>query len=89
MSASPRSLGASAADDVLRLHLLGADQREGSTRDETAEAFAPLCALLAGSRWREISILLCGPNCFGPRGEATLARPAVVGGAAALRVRYT
>jgi len=75
-------------DEVLHVHLLGADVREGSTVEGTQLVFAPLCSLLAGSRWREVNLLLCGPNCFGPRGSHFVSA-AVTGGSAGLRVRYT
>lgn len=73
---------------VLRLLLLGADEREGCTHAETANVFGPLCGLLAGSRWKALELLLCGPNCRGPPGDTRCVREALEGGAAALSVRY-
>ena len=49
--------GDGGTDCQLRVHLLGADQREGTDPARTAEVFAPLCALLAGTRWREVELL--------------------------------
>ncbi len=83
-----RSPSDSGGGGVLRLHLLGADDREGCTLVETARIFAPLCGLLAGSRWKELEVLLCGPNCRGPRGCTQRVREPVDGGAAALSIRY-
>ena len=73
----------------MQVLLLGADEREGSTPVETCRVFAPLCSLLAGTPWTELSLLLCGPNCEGPPGAAVLVKPAVSGGGAGLRVRYS
>ena len=46
----------------LRIHLVGADGREGRGKSATTEAFGPLCALLRG-QCPEVQLLLCGPNC--------------------------
>jgi len=46
----------------LRIHLLGADGREGRGKVATTEVFRPLCALLRG-QCPEVRLLLCGPNC--------------------------
>ena len=73
---------------MLRLILLGADEREGCTHAETARVFGPLCGLLAGSRWKALELLLCGPNCRGPPGDTRCVREALDGGGAALSVRY-
>ncbi|KAL1519207.1 hypothetical protein AB1Y20_003467 [Prymnesium parvum] len=74
---------------VLRIHVLGADQREGSSFSETCRFFAPLCALLAGSHWKEVSLLLCGPNCVVPPAESQLVKESIPGGAAGLRLAYS
>ena len=57
------------AEGTLHVHIVGADSREGSDPAATANVFAPLCSHLAGSHWREVSLLLCGPNCTGAEGE--------------------
>ena len=75
---------------VLHIHLVGADSREGSDVNQTAEMFLPLCELLAGTKWSEVSLLLCGPNCFANQSKAD---GTVVGANRpnnpALRVRYS
>ena len=46
-----------------RVHILGADAREGRCARSSAAVFGPLCALLAPTACTELEILLCGPNC--------------------------
>ena len=86
---------------MLSIHVLGADAREGTDRHGTAAVFGPLCALLGGSGWRELRLLLCGPNCFAARAadaadddddaddDADASLGLACGGAARLRVRYS
>ena len=42
---------------VLHIHILGCDRREEPS------TFVPLRALLAGTGWRSVQLLCCGPNC--------------------------
>ena len=57
---------------TLNIHIVGADSREGSDATSTSAVFAPLCELLAGSKWTEVRLLLCGPNCFGKAGDTAV-----------------
>ena len=57
-------LGAEAS--TLRVHILGADAREGQCARSSAATFGPLLALLAPTACTELEILLCGPNCCNP-----------------------
>ena len=70
----------------LTIHLLGADLREGCCYAETAACFAPLCALLVGTRWSMVNLVLCGPNCIS-REPPSEGRPVAQG--PILRVAYT
>ncbi len=86
-----------AADTTLHCHLLGADRREGCDARSAAATFAPLCELLAGSGWREVVLLLCGPNCTPPPPAGSDGEPGLSalctavearGDSPALRVRW-
>ena len=73
------------ASACLSIHVLGADMREGTNFDESASVFTPLCALLADTPWRELDVLLCGPNCM----DAQAGESVPVAGGPRLRIAYS
>lgn len=88
--------GDATEEGVLQVHLLGADAREGLDVASSTEVFAPLCELIATcGQWREVSLLLCGPNCMhahapsSSAGDGVLARECTEGGQPALRITYS
>ena len=72
----------------LRLALVGADDREGSTPAASAAALGALAALLEHGPWRSILVLLVGPNCAGAEAETFAPAVAATATAPALLVRY-